>query len=72
MCFHEYASVSRILRVRFGIVYCTHVVGLLDEFLGVDDVTVRVGVLDQGPAVVLSGQVHRLRVTHLFILFSRE
>lgn len=43
----------------------THLVRLLDELLGVDDVTERVGVLDQGPAVLLGREVRRRRVSHL-------
>ena len=43
----------------------SHRVRLLDERLRADDLPVRVGVLDQGPAVVLPREVGLGGVTHL-------
>lgn len=50
----------------------THGVRPVDKGGGVLDGPVGVGVLDQGPAVVLVGEVHLLRVAHLQTKKIRE
>ena len=50
----------------------THFVRLLDELFGVDDVTERVGVLDEGSAVLLGREVRRRRVSHLVVASAGE